>query len=55
MQPHKKPTAWHDWSHAKERIGQQLQKYYQACPTEDLPPRLVALVKKLGEELPQDQ
>jgi hypothetical protein len=54
MQPHKKPTAWHDWSYAKERIGPQLQKYYQACTTEDLPSGLLALVKKL-DEVPQDQ
>jgi hypothetical protein len=34
---------------AKERIGQQLRDYYRACTTEELPPRLLELVKKLDE------
>jgi hypothetical protein len=38
---------WRDWS---DRIGQQLKAYYQALPTEELPPRLLALLKKLEEE-----
>jgi hypothetical protein len=58
MQPHKKPTfskrtddAWRDWSYTKEQIDQQLKKYYQACTTEELPPRLLALVTNLDEEI----
>ena len=57
MQQTKKPrfskrTAeeWRDWSYTKERIGQQLKAYYQALATEELPPRLLALLKRLDEE-----
>jgi hypothetical protein len=31
-------------------IGDQLRAYYRACMTEELPPRLLALLKKLDEE-----
>ena len=34
-----------------EQIGQQLRNYYRACTTEELPPRLLALVKKLDEKM----
>jgi hypothetical protein len=34
----------------KERIGQQLRDYYQSCISEELPPRLVAVLQKLDEE-----
>jgi hypothetical protein len=57
VQQTKKPTfskrtddAWRDWSSTKDRIGQQLQTYYQAYTTEELPPRLRALIQKLTEE-----
>jgi len=43
------------WSLAKERIGDQLKEYYEACTTEELPPRLLTLLKKLDQELPEDQ
>jgi hypothetical protein len=36
-----------------ERIGQELKKYYKSCTTEELPPRLLALLKKLDEETPE--
>jgi hypothetical protein len=42
-------AEWLDWCQTKERIGQQLRDYYRACTTEELPPRLLALVKKLDE------
>jgi hypothetical protein len=45
---------WRDWSYTKDRIGQQLKDHYQACTTEELPPRLRALVKKMEEELSED-
>ena len=55
MQQAKKPMfskrtddEWRDWSYTKERIGEQLKKYYQACTTEELPPQLFALIKKIG-------
>ena len=44
------PDEWFDWCHTKERIGQQLRDHYQACTTEELPPRLVGLIKKLNEK-----
>jgi hypothetical protein len=31
-------------------MGEQLRAYYRACTTEELPPRLVAALKKLDEE-----
>jgi Anti-sigma factor NepR len=34
----------------KERIGQQLRDYYDSCISEELPPRLLAVLKKLDEE-----
>jgi hypothetical protein len=32
------------------RIGQELKKYYQACATEESPPRLRKVLKKLMDE-----
>jgi hypothetical protein len=59
MQPAKKhdrstgPTGeWLDWCQTKERIGLQLRNYYRACTPEELPPRLLALIKKLDEKIP---
>ena len=39
-----------NWSLTKERIGQQLKEHYQACPNEELSPRLLELIKKFDEE-----
>jgi hypothetical protein len=57
MQQTKKPrfskrTAeeWRDRAYTKDRISQQLKAYYQALATEELPPRLLALLKKFDEE-----
>jgi hypothetical protein len=44
-------SASRDWPNTKARIGQQLKVYYQAYTNEQLPPRLLALVKKLDEEI----
>jgi hypothetical protein len=43
------------WCLAKDRIAEQLRMYYQACATEVLSPRLFALLKKLNNELPEEQ
>jgi hypothetical protein len=58
VQQSKKPTfskrtdeAWRDWSSTKDHLGQQLKNYYQAYTTEELPPRLRAVLKKLDQEL----
>jgi hypothetical protein len=37
-----------------EHIGHELRKHYQACKAEKLPPRLLALVKKFDEEIPEN-
>jgi len=39
----------------RERIGQRLRDYYRACATEELPPQLLTLLKKLNQELPEEQ
>jgi hypothetical protein len=39
----------------KEQIGQHLRNYYRACTTEELPPQLLTLLKKLDQELPEEQ
>jgi hypothetical protein len=44
-----------DWSYTKERIGLQLKAHYQALATEELPPRLLALLKRLDEETQPQQ
>jgi hypothetical protein len=60
MEQPKKPSfskrtadEWRDWANTRDRIGEQLKHYYQAYRTEELPPRLLALVKKLDEEIPE--
>jgi hypothetical protein len=34
----------------KELIGQHLRNYYHSCLSEELPPRLLEVLKKLDEE-----
>jgi hypothetical protein len=34
----------------RKRIGQLLKAQYQACATNELPPQLLALTKKLNKE-----
>jgi hypothetical protein len=41
-----------DWSLTREQIGDKLKKYYQACMTEELPPRLLAALKRLDDVQP---
>jgi hypothetical protein len=45
------PDEWNKWCLARERIDKELRAYYQACITRELPPQLLALLKKLDEEL----
>ena len=51
----KKPTAEDRLNSARIRdhIGHLLKKHYQACTTDELPPLLLALLKKLDEERPE--
>jgi len=51
--PNRLSGEWLNWCQTKERIGQQLRRYYSACLTEELPPRLLAALKKLDEEMPE--
>jgi hypothetical protein len=48
--PKRTPDQLCYWSETNKIIGQKLRAYYQACATEELPPRLLALLKKLDEE-----
>ena len=47
------PDQMRYWSETNNIIGQKLRAYYQACTTEELPPRLLAALKKLDEERPE--
>jgi hypothetical protein len=37
----------------RDQIGHALRNHYQACMTSELPPRLLAALKKLDEEKPE--
>jgi hypothetical protein len=49
------PEERHHWSLITERMGQQLKEYYRACTAEELPRQLLTLLKKLNQELPEEQ
>jgi hypothetical protein len=49
--PKRTPDQLRYWSKTNEVIGQQLRAYYRACTTEELPPRLLAALKRLDEEI----
>jgi hypothetical protein len=51
---YKKPTQEDRLNAAsiREQIGYSLRNYYQACMTDEVPPRLLAVLKKLDEERP---
>jgi len=51
MRTNRTPDEWVDWCLARERIAEELKEYYRACTTGELPPQLLALSKKLDEEL----
>jgi hypothetical protein len=46
----KQPTDQPLDHRVREQIGQQLKAYYGSCISEELPPRLLAVLKKLDEE-----
>jgi len=48
--PKRTPDQLQYWSQTNKIIGDKLRAYYQACTTEQLPPRLLALLKRLDEE-----
>jgi len=49
------PAEWNNWCLARNRIDQELKGYYRACTSEELSPQLLALSKKLDEELLKKQ
>ena len=55
MRTNRTPDEWVDWCLARNRIDEELKQYYRACTTEELPPQLLTLSKKLDEELLKKQ
>jgi len=55
MRTNRTPDQWRKWRLARERIDKELKGYYRACTTEELPPQLLTLSKKLDEELLKKQ
>jgi hypothetical protein len=51
----KPPDERHNWHLAMEQIAKELKEYYRASKSGELPPQLLALSKKLDEELPKKQ
>ena len=51
--PKRTPDQLSYWFETNKVIGQQLRAYYRACMSEELPPGLLAALKKLDEEIPQ--
>jgi len=49
--PKRTADQWRYWSETNKLIGEKLRAYYQACTKEQLPPRLLAVLKKLDEEI----
>jgi hypothetical protein len=49
----KTPEDALNWTFTRDRIGQLLKVHYQACTTEELPPGLRAVLKKLEQEEPE--
>ena len=49
------PDEWQNWCLARNLIDEELKKYHRACTTGELPPQLLALSKKLDEELLRKQ
>jgi hypothetical protein len=48
--PNRLSGEWLNRCQTKERIGQQLRQFYSAYMTDELPPRLLAALKKLDED-----
>jgi Anti-sigma factor NepR len=50
---HIRSGEWLNRDHTRQQIGQKLRDYYRAYATEELPPRLLAVIKKLDHEEPE--
>jgi hypothetical protein len=55
MRINRTPDEWNKWCVARERIADELKEYYRACTTRELPTQLLALSKKLDQELLKKQ
>jgi len=55
MRTQRTPDEWNNWCLARERVAKELEEYFRACATRELPPQLFALSKKLDEELIKKQ
>jgi len=51
MRTNRTPDEWNKWCLARERIDEKLKEYYRARTTGEFPPQMIALSKKLDEEL----
>jgi hypothetical protein len=51
MRINRTTDEWNNWCLAREQIDKELKGYSRACTTEELPPHLLTLSKKLDEEL----
>jgi hypothetical protein len=49
------PDEWRNWCLARSLIDEELKQYYRAWTTGELSPQLLALSKKLDEELLKKQ
>jgi hypothetical protein len=50
MRTNRTPDEWNKWRLARKRIDEELKEYYWAVTTEEIPPRSLALLKRLEEE-----
>ncbi len=55
MRTNRTPDEWHNWCIVRGRIADELEEYYQAYVTGELPPQLLTLSKQLDEELLKKQ
>jgi hypothetical protein len=49
------PEEWRRRRRIQSRIAEELKHYYRGCTTGELPPQLLALSKKLDQELLKKQ
>ena len=47
------PSESFHWNKTRERMDRLLRDHYRACTGQELPPQLLALIKKLDEERPK--
>jgi len=55
MRTNRTPDEWDKWCLARNRAAEELNKYYRAFTTGELPLQLLALSKKLDEEFLKKQ